>query len=186
MMRKALSTALIVGLLLPGIALGQATTAPPTTTTGSQGCATLAQASADAIAAQIAADNQTIVAPQSVTTLTCLNNFFSGVGLDVVTNLLDPTALLNAVVAQICSAVQQTWTSMTSGAGCGLTITGFNFGFGGLGGGLLCPRLSFGGGGPQLGTFGIGPGGSGAGGIAINGQPTAPTGYTVPTVGGLY
>ena len=53
-----------------------------------------------------------------------------------------------------------------------LTITGFNLGFGGLGGGLSCPKLTFGGGGPPLGTIGLGVGpGSG---LYLNGTwPTA-------------
>ena len=35
------------------------------------------------MAARIKADDQNIPAPQSVTKLTCLSNFFSGTGLDV-------------------------------------------------------------------------------------------------------
>ena len=67
-------------------------------------------------------------------------------------------------------------------AACGLTVTGFNLGFGGLGGGLSCPKLSFGGGGPPISTFGLGVGTNGSGsGLYVNGNGMAPTGYTLPT-----
>ena len=58
------------------------------------------------MAARIKADDQNIQAPQSVTKLTCLSNFFNGTGLDVITNLLDPTNLLSAVEGRICSVAQ--------------------------------------------------------------------------------
>ncbi|MBN9559348.1 MAG: hypothetical protein J0H14_01300, partial [Alphaproteobacteria bacterium] len=81
---------------------------------------------------------------------------------------------------QICQAVNQTWSQFLSGATqCGLTLTGINFGFGGLGGGLSCPKLTFGGGGPPIGSIGIGAGGSGSG-LYINGTIQAPPGYTLP------
>ena len=51
--------------------------------------------------------------------------------------------------------------------------------FGGLGGGLSCPRLQFGGGGPAIGSIGIGAGGAGSGRY-INGTITALPGYTLP------
>ena len=155
-------------------------TQTPGTTTGSAGCAAIVQAAANGTSARIAADNQTIQQPPSVTTLTCLNNFFNGIGLDVVTNLLNPANLLQAVEGKICNAVQSTWNSFLSSARqCGLTLTGLNFGFGGLGGGLSCPRLQFGGGGPAIGSIGIGAGGAGSGRY-INGTITALPGYTLP------
>jgi hypothetical protein len=76
---------------------------------------------------------------------------------NVVTNLLNPTALLAAVTSQICSALTSVWQSTLGNKQCGITLTGFKIGFlGGLGGGLSCPKLSFGGGGPALGSIGIG------------------------------
>jgi hypothetical protein len=150
-----------------------------TNTTGSVGCAALVQAAANGMTARMAADNATIQQPTSVMNLTCLNNFFNGVGLNLVTNLLNPGNLLQAVEGQICKAVQQTWSSFLGHLQCGLTITGFNFGFGGLGGGLSCPKLSFGGGGPPITTIGLGLRGSGSG-LYINGTGLAPTGYTLP------
>ncbi len=122
--------------------------------TGSAGCAVLSQAAADGANNRIQADQKVIQKPTSVHALTCLDNILNGVGLDVISNILNPLTLLNAIKGQICSAITSTWRSMTSGASCGLTITGFNLGIGGLGGGLSCPRLSFGAGGPPLATFG--------------------------------
>lgn len=178
MSRAVLSAVLATTLGLgPLSAYGQTTT-----TTGSVGCTTLVQAAANGMTARMAADQNTIQQPKSVTSLTCLNNFFNGIGLNLVTNLLNPGTLLQAVEGQICNAVQSTWNSWLGQVQCGLTVTGFNLGFGGLGGGLSCPKLSFGGGGPPIGTIGLGVGTHGSGsGLYINGNGMAPTGYTLPT-----
>jgi hypothetical protein len=157
-------------------AMSQTTT---TTTTGSVGCTAITQAAANGLTARVGADDQSINPPKSVTSMTCLSNFFNGTGLNVVTNLLNPQNLMNAVEMQICSLVKSEWNSLIGSAQCGLTLTGFNFGFGGLGGGLSCPKLSFGGGGPPIGSIGLGVG-SGSG-LYIHGQGMAPSGYTPPT-----
>ena len=171
---------LVAALTAPLLAAPTASQAQ-TTTTGSVGCAALVQAAANGMSARMAADQQTIQQPTSVTQLSCLNNFFNGVGLNLVTNLLNPTTLLQAVEGQICQAVEQTWNSFLGHVQCGLTITGFNFGFGGLGGGLSCPKLSFGGGGPPIATIGLGVGTSGSGsGLYINGNGLSPNGYPLP------
>src|SRR6266566_5359862 len=87
-------------------------TAPAqTTTTGSTGCAAIAQAGVNGLNARIQADDSNINAPQSVTSLTCLDNFFNGIGLNLVTNLLNPANLLQAVEGKICNLVQQSWNS---------------------------------------------------------------------------
>ena len=151
-----------------------------TTSTGSAGCAAITQAAATGAANRVAADGQTIQQPQSVTNLTCLSSIFGATGLNLVTNLLNPQTLLNQIQNQICQAVKQEWNSMVGGATCGLTVTGFNMNFGGLGGGLSCPKLSFGGGGPPLGSFGFGSGGAGSG-LYINGSGQPPTGYSLPS-----
>ena len=96
------------------------------------------------------------------------------------TNLLNPQTLLDQIQNQICQAVKQEWNTVIGGATCGLTITGFNLGFGGLGGGLSCPKLTFGGGGPSLATIGLGVGGPGSG-LYLNGMGQPPTGYTLPS-----
>jgi hypothetical protein len=68
-----------------------------------------------------------------------------------------------------------------------LTITGFNLGFGGLGGGLSCPKLTFGGGGPTIGTLGAGVGTNGSGtGLYITGNAMYPTGYTAQNFNGTF
>jgi hypothetical protein len=164
-------------LLVPGVALAQATPAAPSTA-----CALLAQGASNGAQARIASDNAQIQPPRSVTTLSCLDNFFNGTGLNLITNLLDPSKLASAVEGQICAAVKSEWTSLTGGAQCGLTVTGFNLGFGGLGGGSFCPKLSFGGGGPPVGSIGLG----GTGGLNAGGSPTVPTGYSIPTISGLW
>lgn len=173
-MKPHLASIIALALAVPGSALAQQQV------TGSVGCTAVVQAAANGMTSRIAADNQTIQKPASVTTLSCLNNFFSGTGLDVVTNLLNPATLLQSVEGQLCQAVNQAWSQFLSGSTqCGLTLTGINFGFGGLGGGLSCPKLTFGGGRPPIGTIGIGTGGSGSG-LYINGSITAPPGYTLP------
>lgn len=156
------------------------------TTTGSANCTLLTQAAADGAASRISADDSAIKPPTSVTKLSCLDDLFNGVGLDVITNFLDPTNLLTAVEGKICAAVTQEWNSLIGSVQCGLTISGFNLGFGGLGGGGFCPRLSFGGGGPPLGSIGGGIGYGGGGGLVVNGSSLAPTGYTVPSNAGAY
>lgn len=152
--------------------------------TGSANCAAITQAAADGAAARIAADDNDVAAPKSVTTLSCLGNFFSGTGLDVITNLLNPGNLLAAVEGKICAAVNQTWSNLIGSVQCGLTITGFDLGFGGLGGGNFCPRLSFGGGGPTWASVGVGT--NNGGGFLVNGTATVPSGYAVPAAVGGY
>ena len=153
--------------------------------TGSANCTLITQAAADGITARIQADNHDIAAPQSVTTLSCLDGFFSGAGLNVITDVLNPANLITSVEGKICNMATQAWNSMLGSVQCGLTVTGFDVGFGGLGGGNFCPRLSFGGGGPSWGTFGVGGSASG-GGVIVNGTSLAPTGYPVPANTGAY
>src|SRR5258708_15165071 len=144
MMRRILST-MVFATLVPAAAMAQNTTG----TTGSQACATIVQAAANGVSARISADDASINPPQSVTKLSCLQNFFNGVGLNVITNLLNPANLLQAVEGQLCQAVNTAWQSALGSAQCGLTVTGFNMGFGlGLGRGTICPTLRFGAGAP--------------------------------------
>jgi hypothetical protein len=157
--------------------------------TGSAACSTLYQQAADAAAARVAADDKDIAAPQTIKSLTCLDNILKGVGLNVVINLLDPTNLFNAIQGQICNAITSAWQKALGSKQCGITLSGFslgsfNFG-GGLGGGLSCPKLSFGGGGPPMGYIGVG-GGGGSGSLYVNGAGRAPTGYTLPNTMGLW
>lgn len=142
------------------------------------GCTVLAQASAAGLAARIQADDQTIKQPRSVTTLSCLDNFFNGVGLNVLTNLLDPGSLLNSVEGKICAMATSAWQNAIGSVQCGITITGFNVGFGSLGGGTFCPKLTFGGGGAAIGSIGTSlGGGNNMSGLYLSGSGRAPTGY---------
>ncbi len=183
-MRRLAPVALLAACL-PMAAVAQdvsssaSTGADPASSDSTVGCTAMAQAAAAGLAARVNADDQTIKAPQSVTQLTCLSNFFNGVGLNVLTNLLDPASLLKSVEGQICSEVNSAWQSALGSAQCGLTVTGFNIGFGGLGGGTFCPKLTFGGGGSQIGSIGTGTNSSGA--FYVNGHAEGPTGYPLPS-----
>ena len=125
--------------------------------TGSAGCTALVQSAANAAAARIAADDADIAQPKSIKTLTCLDNFFNGTGLNVVINLLNPENLLKSIESQICNKLNSVWQNTIGQKQCGITLTGFKIGFLGganLGGGLSCPKLSFGGGGPPIASIG--------------------------------
>jgi hypothetical protein len=102
------------------------------------------------------------------------------VGLNVITNLLDPGNLLQAVEGKICAIAQNAWQQAIGSVQCGLTVTGFNLGFGGLGSGTFCPRLSIGGDGSPLTNINIG-GASNGGGIFLNGTAQPPSGYSSPS-----
>ena len=173
---------LLAGLLLvaPAMALGQ------TATNGSAGCAVINQAAIDGMNGRIQADDHVLTAPTSVTRLTCLDNFFNGAGLNVLTSFTSSANLINAIKGQICAAVNSEWQAIIGSAQCGLSISGFDLGFGFSGTGLLCPTLSFGGGGPPLGGIGTGFQTGNGGSLYINGQATGPTGYTLPASGGVY
>ena len=68
------SGVLIAMTAIGGSAWGQ------TATTGSVGCSAVTQAAANGMTARIQADDNSINPPQSVTSLSCLDNFFSGTG----------------------------------------------------------------------------------------------------------
>ena len=144
--------------LLLAVALAAASPAIAQTT-GSESCTTLIQSAANAASSRVSADDTDIPKPQSVKTFTCLDKFFNGAGLNVVVNLLNPTTLLNAVESEICNKLTSIWNSTIGKAQCGITLTGFKMGFLGgstLGGGLSCPKISIGGGGPTIMSIGVG------------------------------
>lgn len=161
---------------------------------GSTGCTTLTQAAANAITTRIAADDRDIKPPQLLRELTCLDDFFKGIGLNVVVNLLDPNTLFQSIQGQLCNLVRDRWNSLIGNVQCGLTVSGFDLGFfgslggnidgGGFGGGVSCPRLQFGGGGPPIVSIGTGQNNSGTLYFTGNGLP--PTGYTLPENGGIW
>ena len=155
--------------------------------TGSAGCAAVTQAASNAAQARVAADDKDIAQPNTVKNLTCLDKFFSGSGLNVVMNLLNPTQLLQSIQTQLCTKLTQVWQSALGSKQCGITLTGLNLGFlnaGSLGSGLSCPKLSFGGGGPPIAQIGVGSGNSGK--LYMSGKAVAPTGYPITSLLGLY
>jgi hypothetical protein len=116
--------------------------------------------------------------PDSVKSLSCFDNLFNMPGLNMITNILDPAAFLNSLTNQICNALKYSWDSTIGSAQCGLSLTGFNLGFSGLGGtGLMCPSLSFGGGGPPLASIG-GGWNAGHSGFIVTSNAQLPSGYT--------
>ena len=156
-------------------------------TTGSETCTTITQSAANAATSRVNADDTDIPKPQSVKNFTCLDKFFNGTGLNVVANLLSPTTLLNSIESQICNKLTQVWSQTIGKAQCGITLTGFQMGFLGgstLGGGLSCPKISIGGGGPTLMSIGVGPTNSGK--LTVTGNAVAPTGYSITSLLGLY
>jgi len=180
MRTKPLILAALLATAVPCAAIAQ-------TTTGSAACGTLYQTASDTVSARIAADDKDIAPPQTIKSLTCLDNFFKGVGLNLITNLLDPTQLFNTIVGQICTAISSAWQKSLGNQQCGITLTGFNLGtfsLGSLGGGLSCPKLSFGGGGPSISYIGVGSNNSGR--LSVTGAARPPTGYTLPTTMGLW
>lgn len=181
-MKKFVITAAI--LALPVLCISRLALAD--TVTGDVTCTLITQAGADGVAARIQGDDNTIRDPISVKNLSCLDGFFKGFGLNLIASLLDPTTLFNNVEGKICALVSSTLSSLTGSAQCGLTITGFNLGFGGFGGGGFCPKLSFGGGGPTWGAFGTGTPLTGGGGFTVNGAALPPTGYTLQPPSGAY
>lgn len=174
-MRMTLCATALAATLLTSTAIAQSSAG------GSQGCAEISQAAAAGIAARIEADDQAIPAPESVGSLTCLDNFFNGTGLNVSMSDLDPSTILTAVASkalqQVCTAARAAWNQAVGSIQCGLTVSGWNMGFGSLSGGNFCPRLAFGGGGPALGSASLSSGASN--GFYINGRPSVPVGYTV-------
>src|SRR6202034_2231445 len=145
-------------------------------TTGSEACTTITQSAANAAASRVSADDTDIPKPQSVKNFTCLDNFFKGAGLNVVANLLNPQTLLSSIESQICNKLTQVWSQTIGKAQCGITLTSFNMGFLGgstLGGGLSCPKISIGGGGPTI--MSIGAGSTHSGKISTTGNAAAPT-----------
>ncbi|MBB4200211.1 hypothetical protein CCR94_02280 [Rhodoblastus sphagnicola] len=156
-------------------------------TAGSAGCAAITQAASNAIATRISVDDQNITQPTSVKSLSCLDNFFKGAGLNVVTNLLNPQNLLQSIQTQICNKINSLWNQTLGSTQCGITLTGLKLGFLGgstSGGGISCPKLSFGGGGPPIARIGTGTNNSG--GLYMSGNAVAPTGYPITSLLGLY
>jgi hypothetical protein len=172
--------AVTLAVLLPSSSMAQST--------GSAGCTAITQSAANAAVTRIQNGDTNIKQPNSVKNMTCLTNFFSGTGLNVVNSLLNPTALFDSIVTQICKALAPEWKKILGATNCGITLTSFKLGFlgglGGLGGGFTCPKLAFGGGGPPIGTLGIGTGNNTRNYVA--GQTVTPSSYPLSTMLGMF
>ncbi|KAK9453522.1 hypothetical protein V1511DRAFT_512819 [Dipodascopsis uninucleata] len=121
--------------------------------------------------------------PDSVHGLSCVSNFFNGTRLNLITNGLDPAAFLQAVEGQIggqvCQAAKAMWGNAMDSTQCRLNLFGVNLGLGfDSSSGLMCPSLSFRGGGPLLANISAGTS-SGAINLYINGSPQFPSGYNL-------
>lgn len=155
---------------------------PARAATSTAGCQTLIQAAATGLAAQIKSDDATIKQPESVTKFTCLGNFFSGMGLDVLTSGLDIASIAQAAMGKICSELTSAWDSLQGTAQCGLSVTGLDNNFSlGLGSGSFCPSLSFGGGGDSLISSSTNT--SGSTHWDTTGETQLPDGYSIEAVG---
>lgn len=160
------------------VALGGLVLSTGVASAASEGCQALVQAAATGAAAQMKADDALIHQPESVTKFTCLDSFFNGVGLDMLTSGLDVSSIAQSTMGKICSEVSSAWSSMEGSAECGLTLTGPDNNFDlGLGSGTVCPTLSFGGGGDTL--INSGTNGSGSNNWDVDGSMQLPSGYSL-------
>lgn len=142
----------------------------------SEGCEALVQAAATGAAAQMKADDSLIKMPESVTKFTCLDSFFNGVGLDMLSNGLSAQSIARSAMGKICSQLTSAWDSLQGAVECGLTLTGPDTNFDlGLGSGTVCPTVSFGGGGDTL--ISSGTNGTGTNHWDVNGTLQLPDGY---------
>ncbi len=191
MKRLALLVAAVVAFgPLTGHAQTSSATTTATTTQGSANCAVLTQAAATAMDGRINANNSYETQPESVGSLSCLNSIFNASGLNLISSMLSPKDTIGSVLSdlenQICSATQSAWNkTVGSVQQCGLSLNGVNLGLGlDTGGGAMCPSLTFGGDGPQLGSIGVGTGSTN---YYNNGVPQLPTGYSdANPSGGLF
>lgn len=160
------------------MALGGLVLSADIASAASGGCQALVQAAATGAAAQMKADDALIHQPESVTKFTCLDSFFNGVGLDMLTGGLNIASVAQSVMGKICSEVSSAWSSMEGAAECGLTLTGPDTNFDlGLGSGTVCPTVSFGGGGDTL--INSGTSGSGNNNWDVDGSLQLPDGYSL-------
>lgn len=151
----------------------------------SSGCQALVQAAATGKAAQIKTDDAMIQQPESVTKFTCLDGFFNGIGLDILTNGLNLAAIAQAAMGKVCMELTNVWLTLESAAQCGLNVSSFDDNFNlGLGLGAICPTLNFGGGGDQLINTGVNTNGKNSytdnpNTYDVNGSLQLPDGYSL-------
>lgn len=146
----------------------------------SPGCEDLTRAAAAGMELRIAADDEQIQPPVSVRDLTCMDFFFNGDIFNVMTDFEGALVgmLTSAAMSAACNLAREAWNATLGNIQCGITLQGFNIGFGGsLGGGNFCPVLALGGGGATLGSATLSAGARSAPYTPVS--PMAPTGYPV-------
>lgn len=186
MTRFAAALLIASAITLPlSITAQAATGSPPSNAEQTAGCVAMANGAAAGISAGLSADSNVLTAPTPVTQLTCLSNFFHGVGLNLITSVFSASTLTNLfqdVEGQICASVNQAWQNATSSISqCGISISGFQIGgFGTTGFGNFCPQLSFGGGGANLLSVTGSPSLGQNTGLYVNGTSLMPDGYPAP------
>lgn len=141
------------------------------------GCQAVTSTASSAAEDEIQYLRNNVRKPQSVVGLTCLAILESANALsaDVIVNTITEQ-LLNAIVGQVCNALNSYWQTVLNELKCGISIGGPGLGFPGLGGGTVC-QFNLGanyGTQIQLGA-GIGPGG---GGFYVNGQTVQVDAYS--------
>lgn len=161
-MRRKFVAATIAALLAGPVTVH---TARAQTTAGCQAVTSTASSAAEN---EIQFLRNNVRKPQSVIGLTCLAILESASSLSA--DMIVNTAIeqvLNAIVGQVCNALQNYWQAVLNELKCGISIGGPGLGFLGLGGGTVCQfHIGNYGNQIQLGA-GIGPGG---GGFYISGQ----------------
>lgn len=151
----------------------------------SSGCQALVQAAATGKAAQIRTDDAMIQQPESVTKFTCLDGFFNGLGLDILTNGLNIASIAQSAMGKICMELTNVWQTMEGATQCGLNVSSFDDNFNlGLGAGAICPTLNFGGTGDQLINTGVNTNGKNSytdnpNAYDVNGSLQLPDGYSL-------
>lgn len=148
----------------------------------SPGCEDLARAAAAGMEARVAADDEQIAPPMPVRELTCMDFFFDGDIFNVLTDFEGALAgmLTSAAFRAACDLARQAWDATLGNIQCGITLQGFNIGFGGsLGGGTFCPAVALGGNGPVLASATLAAGARSAPYAGI--VPMSPTGYPLVT-----
>ena len=109
--------------------------------------------------------------PKSVVGLTCLALLQSvgNLSADLIVNTI-AEQLLNAIVGQVCNALNNYWQAVLNELKCGISIGGPGLGFPGLGGGTVC-HFNIGGNYGTMIQLGAGIG-AGGGGFYVPGQAT--------------
>lgn len=144
----------------------------------SAGCDALVRAAQAGMEERIRADDEQIPPPMSVRELTCMSAFFNGTFFDVLEDFEGALVgmLTEAVVNAVCALAREAWDATIGNIQCGITVQGFNIGFGGsLRGGTFCPTVTLGGDGPAIFGASLMAGADNTPYVGVS--PVPPTGY---------